>query len=967
MLKVIKLLIITLLIFFLFSISLIFTGIKIDSFSLGNFSISKLYLKYDKKLILELEELVFDYVSSDEEVSSEDLKKRFLQVPKILDYFEKIDIERLKIKNNELTILIDKEEFYIDNKDMNISANLKFIDDELHMQLYSLYVKDLNLTLFGESKVDASKGVINFFGYFNKDNIDGELNLNITENILDFYVNTSHSIKSIGFLKEMFRLDEVAEAWMYDNVEGDIDLNYLYGQVDLKKQNAILNSIKGEAIISDAKIRFHKDAKTVDTPKLKVTYENDTLSFDLEKPKYGNSEIYGSRVYIPNLTSLEKGLVVVDLKTNSMLNDDILEILKAYEIKLPLKQFSGSATSTLVLRIPYLASKKMDIDGRFILDDATLKLNDFEFYTKKADVVLKDNDVYVKKSLVKHKDLIEGVLDLDIDTKSLTAKGEVDVSSFNILADEKSLINLRGQKIPLKIDFKDNTKISLDSLNSNILIEDELFKLTVNDLGILYPYSELLKELGTKVGNLEVNIKEENNISFKTKLQELDFPFEKNGKKITELEATGVITDAFTEIKTDNSDIDIILKKDELALLKLDGIDIVLNKDENSLNGKIPSLNIELKNSKIKVDTKSIYKVEWANINLDNNQVKFDAKALDLSLPFEKEGKAVKDLVLSGLYKDSVLELKSKDKNLNIKYLTDKSKVYIDLKDYNLVYNTDEVDNEDKTSYYIKGINSNIVVNKDYIIKAEDYDFTFAEHSTNVELKYKDTSFLYNQDFNGNLKLEAKNMSDEFLNSLLSKDLISGGNVNISAYGKDKIVNGTAFIQNSKIKDLAILNNLLIFINTSPGLINPLLAIPSVVGMATNGGFNINGYRVTDGRVDFSYDFDSKILNMYKIFTKGNGIDFDGDASINFETSQIDSKLKLIFLKDYSRIVGEIPVFNYLFLGDEKRVDTQVEIYGTLQNPEYKTNLAKDGMNAPVNFFKRLIEAPKKIYDSISE
>ncbi len=926
-----------------------------------------MYLKYDKKLILELEELVFDYVSSDEEVSSEDLKKRFLQVPKILDYFEKIDIERLKVKNNEFTILIDKEEFYIDNKDMNISANLKFVDDELHMQLYSLYVKDLNLTLFGESKVDASKGIINFFGYFNKDNIDGELNLNVTEDILDFYVNTTHSIKSIGFLKEMFRLDEVAEAWMYDNVEGDIDLNYLYGQVDLKKQNAILNSIKGEAIISDAKIRFHKDAKTVDTPKLKVTYENDTLSFDLEKPKYGNSEIYGSRVYIPNLTSLEKGLVVVDLKTNSMLNDDILEILKAYEIKLPLKQFSGSATSTLVLRIPYLASKKMDIDGRFILDNATLKLNDFEFYTKKADVVLKDNDVYVKKSQVKHKDLIEGVLDLDIDTKSLTAKGEVDVSSFNILADEKSLINLTGQKIPLKIDFKDNTKIALDSLNSNILIEDELFKLTVNDLGILYPYSELLKELGTKVGNLEVNIKEENNISFKTKLQELDFPFEKNGKKITELEATGVITDAFTEIKTDNSDIDIILKKDELALLKLDGIDIVLNKDENSLNGKIPSLNIELKNSKIKVDTKSTYKVEWANINLDNNQVKFDAKALDLSLPFEKEGKVVKDLVLSGLYKDSVLELKSKDKNLNIKYLTDKSKVYIDLQNYNLVYNTDEVDNEDKTSYYIKGINSNIIVNKEYVIKAQSYDFTFAEHSTNVELKYKDTSFLYNQDFNDNLKLEAKNMSDEFLNSLLNKDLISGGNVNISAYGKDKIVNGTAFIKNSKIKDLAILNNLLIFINTSPGLINPLLAIPSVVGMATNGGFNINGYRVTDGRVDFSYDFDSKVLNMYKIFTKGNGIDFDGEASINFGTSQIDSKLKLIFLKDYSRIVGEIPVFNYLFLGDEKRVDTQVEIYGTLQNPEYKTNLAKDGMNAPVNFFKRLIEAPKKIYDSISE
>lgn len=264
-------------------------------------------------------------------------------------------------------------------------------------------------------------------------------------------------------------------------------------------------------------------------------------------------------------------------------------------------------------------------------------------------------------------------------------------------------------------------------------------------------------------------------------------------------------------------------------------------------------------------------------------------------------------------------------------------------------------------------MNSDIIVNKDYVIKATSYNFIFAESKTDVKLKYKNTSFIYNQDFNGNLKLEAKNMNDKFLNSLLNKDLISGGTVNISAHGKNNVVNGTAYIKDSKIKDLAILNNLLILINTSPALINPLLAIPSVVGMATNGGFNVNGYRVIEGTVDFTYDFTSKALNMFKIFTKGNGVDFDGYANINFASSNIDSKLKLIFLKDYSRIVGGIPVINYIFLGDEKRVDTEVEIYGTLEDPKYKTNLTKDGVSAPVNFFKRLIETPKKIYDSISE
>lgn len=119
-----------------------------------------------------------------------------------------------------------------------------------------------------------------------------------------------------------------------------------------------MDSIKGQAVISDAKIRFHKDVKTVDTEKLTIDYKDDTLSFDLEKPIYNKSKIYGSRVDIPNLTSLEKGRVIVDLKTKSILNSDILEILNAYKIKLPLRQKSGNLDSSLVLNIPYLPSKK---------------------------------------------------------------------------------------------------------------------------------------------------------------------------------------------------------------------------------------------------------------------------------------------------------------------------------------------------------------------------------------------------------------------------------------------------------------------------------------------------------------------------------------------------------------------------------------------------------------------------------
>ncbi len=292
-----------------------------------------------------------------------------------------------------------------------------------------------------------------------------------------------------------------------------------------------MDSIKGQAVISDAKIRFHKDVKTVDTEKLTIDYKDDTLSFDLEKPIYNKSKIYGSRVDIPNLTSLEKGRVIVDLKTKSILNSDILEILNAYKIKLPLRQKSGNLDSSLVLNIPYLPSKKMSVDGLFKVKDGVLKLNNFEFLAKKADVILKDNDVIIKNSHVIHKDMIDANLDLKIDTKKSLAKGNAKINSFGIKSDGDSIVNISNLNTDLDINFKDNTRIDLKALKTKLDIQKEYINIDISDLSIIHPYSKLLKTIDIKEGDLNVKVFDENNIDFKVNAKKLDFPFEKDGKK----------------------------------------------------------------------------------------------------------------------------------------------------------------------------------------------------------------------------------------------------------------------------------------------------------------------------------------------------------------------------------------------------------------------------------------------------
>jgi hypothetical protein len=208
-------------------------------------------------------------------------------------------------------------------------------------------------------------------------------------------------------------------------------------------------------------------------------------------------------------------------------------------------------------------------------------------------------------------------------------------------------------------------------------------------------------------------------------------------------------------------------------------------------------------------------------------------------------------------------------------------------------------------------------------------------------------------------------MSDEFVNAIFNKQIFQGGNLMFIANGYLNNLNGKLIIENSNIEDLAILNNLLIFIHTSPALINPLLAIPSVVGMATNSGFNLTAYKIVNGNIEFNYNEEKELLDIKDLTTIGNGIDFSGNGKVDLNSLTIESKIKLIFLKDYSKIVGMIPVVNYVLLGENNRVETLVDINGDLENPTITTNLTKDAFSVPMNIGKRIINSPSMLLDFI--
>lgn len=941
--------------------SFLYSGIKIDSFSFSNILVSQFYIKIDKKLILNIENIEYKSKKESSSNSIEEIKKNIELLPKALKLFQMVKIERLKINDDEFKIILDDEILYLDNKFINFSSKIDVISNQVVFDLYSLYLKDLEVLFQGSVKIDYFNEKLNYIGKFYYQDIQSDINVEMTKEKAKFYLS-SEPFKSLKFLKKYLQLDEVAEAWMYDNVQGDIKLQEFYGEYDLKNNQVLENTLQGKAQIKDGKIRFNNEVDTINTKSIDISFKNDELHFDLIEPLFKDKKLDGSYVTIHNLTSQEKGQVDVFIKTDSKLDKDVLDILKAYKINLPLIQKTGNTQASLLMKFPYDASKEMTTYGEFFINDAQIAINNFIFDSKNAQVVLNDTIVEIKNSDFKYKNMIDAVVNLSLDTKTLKSLGDANIKSFSIKKDNnESIVNIKDKKTILEMDFDKQVNILLKDLGTNIKVSDLIY-VNIDDLSKIYPYSKLLKDTSIKEGNIALQIKDEKNINFEGFIKGLELPIQKNDNNIDSLDIVGKIENGKTKISSKNEDIKIeIADKMNISLRNLD---VVLDSKLKDSTLK-QDMNISLLNSKLKMDS-DVYHLDDAKITIKNGVVNFEANVKDLNLPIKKNEQEITNLNLIGSIKNNITSIKTKKQDLSLEIKKDLISMYVD--GYTLYYTTPDTksdeDNKNK-NIDIKGKNSNIILNDKYKFLTDNFEVRNREDSQYVSLNYNQTNITLKESKDKKVDIFTTNLNDEYINTIFDKHIFKGGNFVFHANGSMNNLNGKLIIDDCNIKDLAILNNLLMFIHTSPALINPLLAIPSVVGMATNSGFNLSGYKIVNGSMEFNYNKENELLDIKRLVTVGNGIDFDGHGKLDLNSMMLTSNIKLIFLKDYSKIVGAIPVVNYVLLGDNNRVETEVNLNGNLDNPEITTNLTKDTISVPMNIGKRIINSPSMLFDFI--
>jgi hypothetical protein len=603
----------------------------------------------------------------------------------------------------------------------------------------------------------------------------------------------------------------------------------------------------------------------------------------------------------------------------------------------------------------------MTTKGEFLVNDAEISIGNFSFNSKTATVILDGSNVLVKDADFKYKDMIDALVNINIDTKTLKSSGDTIINSLIIKKENgEKIIDIKDKKTALDMDFNKDTTIDLKDLETTIKIADLIY-VNINNLSKIYPYSKLLKDISIKDGNISLDIKDDKNIKFKALIKGLNLPLKKDGQSIENLDIVGNISGKNIDIHSIDENIKVEIKDDLKIYLNNLFITIDTKKqDTNNINQK---MNLYLTNDEIDLNG-TIYKIKNANLSIKKEEINFEANLKELDLPLKKNGKKINELTLLGIYKNNYTKLNTKNNDLILELKNEN--LSLNINGYDILYSSE--DKEEDNSYKninIIGNSSNIIVNDKYKFLSDTFEIRVRENEKFIHLKHKKSDITFKESKDKKIDIFTSDISDEFVNAIFDKNIFKGGNILFLANGDINNLNGKIIIENSNIEDLAILNNLLIFIHTSPALVNPLLAVPSVVGMATNQGFNLTAYKIVNGVMEFNYSKEKELIDVKKLVTIGNGIDFEGKGKVNLNDLTLDSEIKLIFLKDYSKIVGAIPVVNYVLLGDSNRVETQVNVFGELSNPKISTNLTKETFSIPVNIAKRILSSPSMLLDFI--
>jgi len=567
-------------------------GIKINDFEFYGVKLEQLYIKLDKKLIARAKQIRLPNFKKESKQKSSD--ERLLNLSKSVDFidtiFQEISLENVQIGDDfKLKILFLDDIFFVDSPYLNV--DIKFQNEQQDgIDLFSvrnLSFKDFNVSISGEGSADFDKNDYKFDGNFTSHELHGKLNFALKDTFLTYkaYDVEAGSIKNfIDELDRRIELNSEVKNWIYGYiVADDYELKEINGKADLAKNNFYLNDLNATANTKNLLVKFEKGLPAVNVGEANITLKNSKLKFDLISPIYKGKKLDGSSVAINNIFDEKSANLELFIKTKSIYDETINEILKAYKIILPVRQLSGKMDASLKILIKLdekslenFDEKSVIANGEFKLSDAVLEIAGSKFNTKNALVKLINTTNLNIDATGFGLEFFKANAKADINLQKSTGEIKGVIESFDLKEKNDEILVFKNEPFSAFLDFSKagETLLKIEPFGLDMSFGSES-KITTKNSKFFIESSPVLKQNGVR-GFDELSIKSKDFTDLEIFAKEANFvlPFlDKNGSKY------------------ENDDLKILVSK---AGVKVDSASKKLSLDikEKAINVKTKDLNL---------------------------------------------------------------------------------------------------------------------------------------------------------------------------------------------------------------------------------------------------------------------------------------------------------------------------------------------------------------------------------------
>lgn len=387
---------------FLIPFFILKNGFHIDELSNRFFSVKQLYIKLDKKIIVQMKN--FDLFKQNEQNAGVNLKEilALLQKIELMHlFFEEISVENFHYHAQNAKILFKNGEFFIDHSEFFLKLDLAVSNTSIQTNIQQFFAKDYNLTAVGKINIDAPTQKVQFVNIIKAANTFIEFNGTYADN--ELFLQTQNATTSNKDLQ--IYIDQVAnekihahlKEWLIDKIQTKYSFDKLEARIKFDKSAVKILDINGTGKMNQTRLVFAPNIKPVDFDEVDILIDKEKLQTKFHKANFGKANLNKSEFFIYALNDFSKaGLSVKIISNDLMFDKDLKAILTGYKIELPFTQTSGQLTSEVFIDVPFKKGSPNTYTADFELSDTKIDFGNLLFASGRVslkDEVLKFENI----------------------------------------------------------------------------------------------------------------------------------------------------------------------------------------------------------------------------------------------------------------------------------------------------------------------------------------------------------------------------------------------------------------------------------------------------------------------------------------------------------------------------------------------------------------------------------------------